>query len=869
MLNVSGEALGFRSCATRKNVFVGTDLNVMRRPQTIASLPAMRTSLESSDVAIAWSLGRRLRSRGRAPSAGRSRAAISVRACVRLPVATMIVLVALCMCAGVAGADPFSWSAPIALNTSEGGALACPSSTQCTLVGEKGLEVTFNPTMPGTPTPFTDETDGNLNQDGISCVSTASCTTVNQGLAEITFNPNAPVAVGGAGGDYVDAGSAVSCVSATQCEAVDNGLGSATEFNPIPPNPNFPGTLAPIHVLGTGDMDSIVCLSAGECVAVGDGGLEVTFNPAATTNPTPVLVDPAQPTLSSVSCPSNAQCTAVGENGDVVTFNPADPAAATALSIAPGTDIFQGVACPSTTQCTAVGQTSIGTGDEFTFNPLAARGAGAVLIAGAVILESVACPSVSECVAVDDDGNAFVGTPGCAYGSASDVSSLAFFPHAAVQACPLKVFMKIVGPLAGVGTRSGLSFDDLDPRDGPVNFSIPTVSPIESPLAGPDEAGQKCLSGCANVLVTVIDPKTGKPVQNAIVTATVGTLGAAKSVSHGKGLDGAQLICIQSDGPGAPATCGTSVTGLLTDPDGELHLVYWAPGETAISTSSISVTATRCSSTCNVGEAEGSATTGVTIMPYPIYKHNGGTLSVAEIKSLMTAVGEGKLYKKSHEAASEQAFHGAIHWLAAQDKAAGKLVHAVLGPIGYTVIGAVEVVQILAEAHSASKEEELLTDAMLEAMDIKGIGLYDEPFEKQIPEAPNDYLRQAFIHGLGNADGIGGAGGMMWDLGKALIKQYDSHPAFAVQPEHVKTTIDEISSCNPGGALHRMLLGNAACGYGFFDEVGIQPRLCIILDFSNRLPDGNYGTSDCFSQYDPVAFATTQKTGLDKALPGG
>ena len=64
-----------------------------------------------------------------------------------------------------------------------------------------------------------------------------------------------------------------------------------------------------------------------------------------------------------------------------------------------------------------------------------------------------------------------------------------------------------------------------------------------------------------------------------------------------------------------------------------------------------------------------------------------------------------------------------------------------------------------------------------------------------------------------------------------------------------------------------MLLGNAACGYGFFDEVGIQPRLCIILDFSNRLPDGNYGTSDRFSKYDPVAFATTQKTGLNKALP--
>ena len=174
-----------------------------------------------------------------------------------------------------------------------------------------------------------------------------------------------------------------------------------------------------------------------------------------------------------------------------------------------------------------------------------------------------------------------------------------------------------------------------------------------------------------------------------------------------------------------------------------------------------------------------------------------------------------------------------------------------LGPLGVTLIGAVEVGQILAEAHSALKEEKLLTDAMLEAMDMPGIGLYDEPFEKQIPEAPNDYLRLAFIHGLANADGIGGAGGMMWGLGEALIKQYDRHSAFAVQPEHVKTTVYEISSCNPGGTLHRMLMGNSACGYGFFDELGIQPRLCIVLDFSNRLPGGNYGWNGCFSAVRP------------------
>ena len=36
----------------------------------------------------------------------------------------------------------------------------------------------------------------------------------------------------------------------------------------------------------------------------------------------------------------------------------------------------------------------------------------------------------------------------------------------------------------------------------------------------PGEAGQKCESGCANVLVTVTDPQTGKAAQGAKVTAS-------------------------------------------------------------------------------------------------------------------------------------------------------------------------------------------------------------------------------------------------------------------------------------------------------------------------------------------------------------
>jgi hypothetical protein len=419
--------------------------------------------------------------------------------------------------------------------------------------------------------------------------------------------------------------------------------------------------------------------------------------------------------------------------------------------------------------------------------------------------------------------------------------------------CPLKVFVRVVGPIVNVGTRSGLA---VDHKDGVVNFTVNTVSKLGSVFAGPVDVGERCMSGCANLLVTVTDPRTGDPVPDATVTATLGQLGAAKSISGA--LAGEQFLCLQSDHPGANS-CGASLSS-LSNAKGQLYLIYWAPGETAMSTSSISVTAKKCSSSCTAGQQEGSAQTGVTIMPYTIYEHDDGTISAAEITSLMTAVGEGKLYNKNHEAASEEGFELAIHWLANQDKAAKKLVSAVLGPVGYSLIKLVEVAQLLAEAHSGLKEEQLLVAALLEAVDMPGIGMFDEPFEHDIPAEPNSYLRQAVISGLGLADGIGGGSGVLWDLGKALIEQYSSiSKSFAVQPEHVDVKVDEISSCNSA---------RADCGPGYPAQSGIRPRLCLILAFSNHAPGNDrFGTNFCMSQYDPVAFAVTQSD-LNTELPG-
>ena len=93
----------------------------------------------------------------------------------------------------------------------------------------------------------------------------------------------------------------------------------------------------------------------------------------------------------------------------------------------------------------------------------------------------------------------------------------------------LKVFIKIVGPIANVGTRSGLAVNDDDPKDGPVHFTVPIGSTTETEYAEANEAGQKCESGCANLLVTVINQQTGKPAANATVNADLGQIDTAGS----------------------------------------------------------------------------------------------------------------------------------------------------------------------------------------------------------------------------------------------------------------------------------------------------------------------------------------------------
>ena len=128
--------------------------------------------------------------------------------------------------AGAARAD-FSWSQ--ALRLPGGTAVACPSSTQCTAVGEdsakSGNEVTFNPQAPTSPNEATVDPGNSLFD--IACPSATQCTALDASNQEVTFNPQSPGSPTAVTITNASTGSGsglreVSCPSTTQCTAVDS-----------------------------------------------------------------------------------------------------------------------------------------------------------------------------------------------------------------------------------------------------------------------------------------------------------------------------------------------------------------------------------------------------------------------------------------------------------------------------------------------------------------------------------------------------------------------------------------------------------------------------------------------------------------------
>jgi len=121
-----------------------------------------------------------------------------------------------------------------------------------------------------------------------------------------------------------------------------------------------------VRIAGT-DLLALACPAVKECVAVGDNGLEVTFDPRRPRVARTSRIDRFH-SVFSVACPSRRSCTASANPGRELTFAPdhagpwAGPGGNSRL-ILPGSDAST-VACASPRICVAAADTR-----EVTFDP--------------------------------------------------------------------------------------------------------------------------------------------------------------------------------------------------------------------------------------------------------------------------------------------------------------------------------------------------------------------------------------------------------------------------------------------------------------------------------------------------------------------
>ncbi len=299
-------------------------------------------------------------------------------------------------------------------------AIACPpaTTTQCTTVGDGGLEQTFDPQAFVTPGAYGVDPGNPLLS--VSCAVAAQCTAIDGAGREYTFDPDPRYISKRADRSVAGAGLPLSLVA---CPAVDQctGISGTTEESFDPQLAETPSS----QYFSTETIAGLACPLASECVAVGDNSAGVeqgvtAFDPARAADASTTPIDNSLGVPSGLSCASTTQCTTVS-GADEYTFAPTDSAARlTAITPEPittGPESYTGVACPSVTQCTAIADVAATGGEAITFDPRNPSAVAPTSIDPGNYPTSISCPTTSLCVVVDSAGNALEVDPAGLAGS--------------------------------------------------------------------------------------------------------------------------------------------------------------------------------------------------------------------------------------------------------------------------------------------------------------------------------------------------------------------------------------------------------------------------------------------------------------------
>lgn len=405
--------------------------------------------------------------------------------------------------------------------------------------------------------------------------------------------------------------------------------------------------------------------------------------------------------------------------------------------------------------------------------------------------------------------------------------------------CPLKVFVRALQQI-----RSGLAIDDNYPDGGPVNFTVPSFSKPGSNYTPAGEAGQRCESGCANLLVSMVNPNTNKPVPGASVTVSLDPIAHSDE-------GGSEFVCTNSDP--SQVRCGMSLSNLTADARGQLHLLYWAPGETDTERTALNARATCGSAPHCHGEAESSTT--LTVKPYLIY-HGGGDLDAHEVSVLVGLARDRALSailnKAGGEKLVETAFDGYFKWIEGEELHEALVADFGPFPLGVFFAG-VELVHLALEI----QEQDGLISMFLEKIGVAGGGLYADPFEAKPSIGPSGPYLDAILHSLFTPGHIH-TGGVLWSDAKHLAFQYSGTQSdFTFRPEAIQVDIYDVSHCEQSE--------EGDCGPGYTHSRGIRPALCFVFSGDDGRPP-DWSANFCVPQYDAVEWDKTQP-GLNHSLP--
>jgi hypothetical protein len=409
----------------------------------------------------------------------------------------------------------------------------------------------------------------------------------------------------------------------------------------------------------------------------------------------------------------------------------------------------------------------------------------------------------------------------------------------------LKVYIKQLEAL-----RSGLAVHSVHYSQYPADFVATTTG------QGANNH-YVCQSGCVDITVSVIDPATGKaPAPHATVDASIDFLTAGVQSFDGQSISkalGASVICSTSV-QGQGKDCGSSLHGLETDADGQVHLRYWAPGVLADSTTTLRVTASCDSSPCQASQTM--AELPLTVKPYEIYEHTS-TLSSSDVAEL-NEWAEGSTIFTQYLKTASNSFNALKYSLQVLKKfeQAEKLAEEGLDAVEHA-----EPVAIVVDAGltvNEAFESNAMMAMFLDDSGLSAFGIGRPTTETSASGTPSYAFQNQLINQVAVPDFLKiGTGGFWWASAEYIHEILNAYGTGQVPGWTLSTAVYEVSHCSDPS--------NDACEPGYRSDVGfsvpgrsgIQPELVMELTLShNGAAPAEEVAFDI--PYDALAWTTTQ-----------